>query len=255
MNNVLPQQPGLVVNGIIYRYSVEKNPLDPFKVHVQNENVDGTGYVFRETDDWSGLPGATINKLRGLDNIPREAFGDGSIQTEGFGTVEDPNVVYTYKIDGCFIPLSDPSCPGYLDALYKWLKDNGFLDRELQPGDPYYDEWVQASLNRRVDVEDEENETRLEEEEQEEDEDRGIRALVGQADLERLTNGINQDSIIAQIAELPNFDSYYRVDIQGGVYDETIVLQDSVLPDNGRAMRSLASDGRHRDMVRSQYDR
>jgi hypothetical protein len=255
MNNVLPQQPGLVVNGIIYRYSVEKNPLDPFKVHVQNENVDGTGYVFRETDDWSGLPGATINKLRGLDNIPREAFGDGSIQTEGFGTVEDPNVVYTYKIDGCFIPLSDPSCPGYLDALYKWLKDNGFLDRELQPGDPYYDEWVQASLNRRVDVEDEENETRLEEEEQEEDEDRGIRALVGQADLERLTNGINQDSIIAQIAELPNFDSYYRVDIQGGVYDETIVLQDSVLPDNGRAMRSLASDQIHRDMVRSQYDR
>lgn len=255
MNNVFPSQGGLVVNGVIYTYTVEKEVEDPLKVHVQNENAQGEGYIFRETDDWSGLPGARINKLVGLDNIPQQYFGAGSIETEGVGEVSDASVVYTYKLDECYNPLSDPSCPGYLDALYAWLKENGFLDRELQPGDPFYDEWVQASLNRKTDVEEDEDEQADVSEEEKEEEDPGIRALNQNVTIDKFVNGADQNAMIAQMSMIPNFESYYNVNIQGGVYNETIVLQDSTLPDNGRAMRSLASDGKHRDMVRSQYDR
>ena len=252
MNNVFPSQGGLVVNGVIYTYNVEKEVEDPLKVHVQNENAQGEGYIFRETDDWSGLPGTRINKLVGLDNVPQEYFGAGSIETEGVGNVSDASVVYTYKLDECYIPLSDPSCPGYLNALYDWLKENGFLDRELQPGDPFYDEWVQASLNRKVDLEYEEEKAEIEEKEEE---DPGIRALNQNVTIDKFVNGADQNALISQMAMIQNFESYYNVNIQGGVYNDTVVLQDSTLPDNGRAMRSLASDETHRDMVRSQYDR
>ena len=252
MGSVLPPEAGLVVNGVIYNYTVEKEPQDPFKVHVQNENAAGTDYVFRETDDWSGVPGSTINKMIGLDNVPREAFGDGSIETEGVGTVEDPKVVYTYKVDGCFIPLSDPSCPGYLDALRKWLSDQGFFDKEPDINDPFYDEWVQASLNKETIGEDEEAKQK---EEENEEEDEQIKALNVDVTIDKLVNGADQNALIAQMSTIPYFDSYYTVDIQGGVYNETVVLEDSTLPDNGSAMRSLASDQTHKDMVRSQYDK
>lgn len=70
MTNVLPQQLGLTVNSVIYRYTTEKNTEDDMLVHVQNENLLGNGYIFRSTDDWSGLPGNTINKT-----VPVGAIG------------------------------------------------------------------------------------------------------------------------------------------------------------------------------------
>lgn len=251
MGNVLPPDAGLVVNGVIYNYTVEKETQDPFKVNIQNENVDGTDYIFKETDDWSGLPGSTINKLIGLDNVPGSAFGDGSIETEGTGEVTNPRVVYTYKVDQCFIPLSDPSCPGYDDALYDWLKEKGFLDNEPDPKDPFYDEWVQASLQKET--LDEEEKPKQDEEEKE-DEDKQIKALNVDVTIDKLVNGADQNALINQMATIPYFENYYDVTIQGGVYNETVVLQDSTLPDNARAMRSLASDGTHKEMVRSQYE-
>ena len=56
MTQVLPQQAGLTVNGVIYSYETVKETEDAMLVHVQNENALGEGYIFRETDDWSGLP-------------------------------------------------------------------------------------------------------------------------------------------------------------------------------------------------------
>ena len=55
MQNVLPQQAGLTVGSVIYRYTAVKNIEDDMLVHVQNEDALGSGYIFRETDDWSGL--------------------------------------------------------------------------------------------------------------------------------------------------------------------------------------------------------
>ena len=60
MQNILPQQAGLTVGNVIYRYTAVKNIDDDMLVHVQNENALGTGYIFRETDDWSGLEGLSL---------------------------------------------------------------------------------------------------------------------------------------------------------------------------------------------------
>ena len=253
MGEILPSQLGLVVNGVIYNYTVQKEVEDPFIVHVQNENSAGDGYVFRETDDWSGVPGARINKLIGLNNVPALSFGEGSIETEGIGSIVDPRVVYTYKVDECYNPLSDPSCPGYLNALYAWLKEKGFFNGELQPEDPFYDEWVQASLKRELKDLEEDELTRREDEENEE-EDEQIKALNVDVTIDKLVNGADQSAMIAQMSTIPNFESYYAVNIQGGVYNDTVVLQDSTLSDNARAMRSLASDETHTKMIRSQYE-
>ena len=53
MRNVLPDVGNLEINGVYYQYTPNKVTADDMKVHVQNENIDGTGYIFRETDDFS----------------------------------------------------------------------------------------------------------------------------------------------------------------------------------------------------------
>ena len=62
MGNILPSGSGLDINGLIYRYKTVKNTEDDMKVHIGNKNADGAGYIFRETDDWSGVPSNTILK-------------------------------------------------------------------------------------------------------------------------------------------------------------------------------------------------
>src|SRR6056300_1804319 len=86
MNNVLPTPPGLDINGVIYNYTIQTNVDDSVNVHVQNENANGTGYIFRETDEWKpgSLGGTEINKVVPVvPGIPRQAWGDGSIEVEG----------------------------------------------------------------------------------------------------------------------------------------------------------------------------
>lgn len=249
MMDVLPVPGGLMINGMIYQYTIEKDPADAAKVHVQNEDAINGGYIVRETDDWTNLPGNTINKLIRLPNIPMEYFGTGSIELEGEGTIKDPTVVYSYKLDPCFIPLSDPSCPGYMEALYKWMKDNGLLPDDATIDDPYFNEFVQAALEREVELDEEDA---RKEEEKEEDEE--IEKLNAGASVEALADPAAQAAMIQAMATIPNFDQYYEVSIQGGVYEETLVLEDTDLPDNVSAMRNLAQDTLHRSMVRSQYD-
>lgn len=250
MLDVLPLPGGIMVNGVIYRYNVEKNPDSSFKVTIQNENADGSGYIFREVDDWSGVPGNTISKSLPLDNVPIEYFGMGSLSTEGEGEVNDPFVGYSYKLDPCFIPLTDPSCPGYLDALYDWLKENGLLSDDMGPNDPFYDELVQATLNRETELEDKDEKNKEENKEESEEIDK----LNDGASIEALGDPSVQESIMQSLSTIPNFENYYDVKIQGGIYEETIILQDTRLPDNRRALSNLAQDSVHRSMVRFQYD-
>ena len=249
MMDVLPVPGGLMINGIIYQYTIEKDPADAAKVHVQNEDPINGGYIVRETDDWTNLPGNTINKLIRLPNIPMEYFGTGSIELEGKGTIKDPTVVYSYKLDPCFITLSDPSCPGYMEALYRWMKENGLLPDDATIDDPYFNEFVQATLEREVELDEEDA---RKEEEKEEDEE--IEKLNAGASVEALADPAAQAAMMQAMATIPNFDQYYEVSIQGGVYEETLVLEDTELPDNASAMRNLAQDTLHRSMVRSQYD-
>lgn len=254
MEDILPPQAGLQIGGVFYRYTVEKEREDDFKVHIQNENALEGGYIFRETDDWSQLPGNTINKAIPLNNIPYEYFGTGSIETEGFGSVTDPNVQYTYKFDPCYTILTNPECPGYDQALWDWLNERGLLGQEPDINDPFYDEWVQLMMNRETEKEDENEDEKKIKSEDEEDESDAIEALNANVDIEGFVDGARQSEMIRQLSSIPQFENYITATIPGGVYEDTIVLQDAELPDNARALNNLARDGLHREMVRSQYD-
>ena len=253
MDNVLPPEAGLSVNGMLYRYVLEKEAEANAEVSIRNENNLGEGYIIEQTDNWDGLPGSTMNKILNFGNIPREAIGDGSITVEGDATISDPTVVYNYRFDPCYEPLSSPDCPGYDNALYDWLLENGLLNGEIDPDDPFYDEYVQMTLNRETEVEEEEDQEEVQEEEEEDDETEV--ALFAADEAIKLADGAAQQAMLDALTNVPNFDSYYTQQIEGGVYEETLQLQDTNIPDNRRALRNLATQQLHRDLVRSQYDR
>ena len=248
MANVLPQQAGLQVGNVIYQYTTVKDPEDDMLVHVQNENPLGNSYTFRETDDWSGLPANTINKIVAVDNIPIELWGDGSIQVEGKGEVINPNVVYTYKYDPCYNPQSDPSCPNYQPPtpepevvsydVYDALDDQAVL-RATEETDP---ELYDRDNKRRQQQARAASDDRLE------------RGLAASENALNLSSDIAQDFMIDALANERRFDPYYVQTISGGIYRDTVTLPTKDLPDNKRALRNnLAQQLLHKEMIEQQY--
>lgn len=255
MGGVLPDGSSpwvsLQVMGLAYRYRMIKDPDTGVTVYVRNEDAIDGGYVFEERDDWNA-EGGTIQKYFRFPYSDYARWGKGSIDVEGDGTVEDATVTYNYKmvvdeeLMKCTItPLSDPACPGFAQALADLLQS---ID-EMHPDDPFYDEWVQANLSLNDEQDDEEKE---QVEEPEERLSNFEKELGGENTVEQLAG--NQDKVLAELAQVPKIEPYYIIEIPGGVYEDTLTLQDATLPDNKRAMRSLARDETHRTMVRSQYD-
>jgi len=243
MQNILPQQAGLTVGTVVYRYETVKNTEDDMVVYVQNENAAGDGYIFRERDDWSGLPGNKIYKVIGVGDIPIEAWGDGSIQVEGFGTVLDPSVVYSYQYDPCFDPQADPSCPGYK------IPYDPSLIPTVEFNDPLQDELVLAELARQAEAD------------KEEEYERKQRTKKVVVDLENLLGGLNMKAMSAQASlteqalfAMNYLPRSYDNSLKGGSYNDTLVLVDSNLPDNKKAKRvGLAQQLLHEKMVEAQY--
>lgn len=247
MQNLLPQQAGLVVTGVIYRYTVTKENDAYMLVHVQNEDAQGPGYIFRETDDWSYRPGSTVNKLVPVGSIPLERWGQGSIEVEGNGIVSEPLVVYNYQYDPCFDPQSNPQCPGYVDPFVIEV-----IDGTEYVKDPLDDEFIVAELDRKAEDD--------EEEEEEEDRERmeKIEKLGG---LEVLLGGINSLVMSAEAqarhAELMAMNyippTYLSV-LDGKIYREEVTLPDGQMPSNSQGKRvGLAQQLLHEEMVQSQY--
>lgn len=245
MGNVLPQQAGLQVTGVVYQYTAIKDPDDDMVVHVQNENAQDTGYIFRETDDWSGLPGNTINKLIPVGDIPIQLWGKGSIDVEGNGEVTDPNVVYTYKYDPCFDPQSDPSCPGYLPPIpepepvdvYDALNDQAVLEATQETDPELFD---RDNKNRR--------------EVERADDDRLEQGLAASENALSIASETSQDFMVAAMANELRFDPYYAAKLKGGVYRDTVTLPTKDIPDNPRGLRNgLAQQLLHQQMIESQY--
>jgi len=255
MNEYLPDYSApnvtLKINGVIYQYTMNKEKEADALVHVRNKNADGEGYIFEKTDDWSGKDGATLRKFYTFPGTNAELWGDGEMVVEGDGSITDPVMVYSHRMDvdeeaiSCINPLSSPECPGFLDALYKYLQEMGLL--EPSEDDPYYEEWLAAQAQPEED-----EETDQEEEKEKEELEDSLRATPSE---NKLADAAAQDAMMDAMAGLPKFDPYYQVAIEGGQYVEEVQLQDATLPDNKRAMRSLANDARHKTMVRSQYDR
>lgn len=248
MTEVLPQQAGLTVSNVIYTYTSVKKTEDDMLVHVQNQNAQAPGLIFRETDDWSGIPGNTINKVVPVQNIPLELWGDGSIEVEGVGQVTDASVVYSFQYEPCFDPQSDPTCPGYKDPFDMMME-------EVKVFDPMDDTFIQDELDRKA-VMDEEDE-----------EDRQRRKIMAEGkredNLERTLSIVNTALMTTEAqlkaAELMamNFipQTYYQA-IPDTKYEETVVLRDSEIPDNKRGRRvGLAQQLLHEEMVSSQYEK
>lgn len=249
MTNILPQQAGLQVNAVIYNYSVDKVTEDDFLVHVQNENARGEGYIFRETDDWSGLPGSTINKNVAVPNIDISYWGLGSIETEGKGTVYDAGVYYSYQFDPCFDPQSNPSCPGYESPV-----DLNFEDASIY--DPLEDDMIQNELDRKANLkqqkEDEERRERLRIVRELEEEKEGLESLLGIAEQYEFS----EEQILKhqQLMALRGLPSSYLNSLVGGSYEDTITLKDKELPNNRRGLRvGLAQELKHQQLINLQY--
>ena len=250
MRNVLPQQAGLAVNGVVYRYTTVKETEDAMVVSVQNENALGTGYIFRETDDWTGLPSNTISKAVPINNIDISYWGDGSIDWTGNGQVIDQSVIYTYFYEPCSDPQSNPSCDGYVDP-YSVVED-------VMVSNKTEEEMIQEELDRKTQLE-------AQEAEEEERERKEIAARKKKREEEALevllgfvnTSLLSQEQIMKhELLKATNYlPQIYFVDVRGGAYDDVPMLVDKKLPDNKKGLRvGLAAELRHREMVDLQYE-
>ena len=247
MGSVLPDIPGIDINGLLYKYTTVKDPNTDMKVHVGNLNAEGDGYTFRETDDWSGVPGNTIVKSFPLANIPAANWGTGAIEVEGEGTVTDALVIYNYRVDECFNEQSNPACPGYVKPvpvipvveLYDVLDDDTAMSA-IEADDFEYNENDDLILSE----EDEEEETRIE------------LGLTASANALTLFKTQGQDDIIMAINQQTNIAMYYNASINGGVYADTVGLADTEISDNKKALRNnLAQQILHEKMVDMQYNK
>ena len=242
----------LQVNGVTYYYVMTKDPTSNATVYVRNEDAINGGYVFEEVDDWSGLPGNSILKNFRFAGIPGEQWGEGSITVDGDGSISDASVIYLYRMDVtepdiiCTNPLISPECPGFLDALYKYLEGLEYVD----PEDEFYEYWVEMQEDREIENKDDKIEIVEDEEEDLE------KSMQTDPNVGGFVDGFIQQGLIEQLANDPLIQPYYVVDYHEVlVYEDTLQIEDTVLPDNNRAMRQLASDAKHYSMVRSQYDR
>ena len=263
MLGVLPNPPGVDINAVIYSYTPLKAAEDAMKVHVQNENamVPGT-YIFRETDDWTGKPGGTqIRKVIGVGGIPKELWGNGSIDIDGTGQVTDASVVYTYKVTPCYDPQFDPNCPGYviprreapepidLEALgyteYDAIDSGDAEQAEYEEDEEYDDE---KKLSERERAEQEEMEENLRK-------DRLEKALAAADNTLFFATAVAKANVLNSMTQA-NITSYYARAIPGGVYRESVTLVDTQLPDNKSGLRNgFAQQLLHRQMVDMQYDK
>lgn len=250
MQNVLPQQAGLEVTGVIYRYTAVKDPESDMVVYVQNEDAQNPGqYIFREKDDWSGLEGKPIYKVIPQPNVLIDRWGDGSIEVEGEGSVEDASVTYNYQFDPCFDPQSSPECPGYVPEIPDIPEPD--LTSIYEENDRFIEE---NEKNKEIDPED-----------LDEDEENRDRKRVQQIKKERLEvalGAVNSALLTAdaqqkhsELMALSIIPTNYTVQtIPQTVYDESVTLIDKKLPDNKKARRvSFAQQLLHEEMVESQY--
>lgn len=250
MTGILPAATGLTVDGVIYQYTAVKNTKDAFVVNVQNANAIDTGYIFRSQDDWTGRPGNSITKVVPVDNIPGKYWGDGSISTSGLGQVVNPSVVYKYRYDTCYNPLSDPSCPGYAQAMLDLM-----ASKAAEPVDPLSNKYVKDALESKPLPEDEDKKTDLSPKKEKKVEKVAvdkkaviINSLISAEDAQKATS-------LEMLNNIPGF-SAYSINMAGGVYNDVIRYPEKKLPDsrNGRSL-GVAQEKLHGAMVDSQYNK
>jgi hypothetical protein len=236
-SSLFPLHPiqGVDINGVFYRYTAVKDPNDPYTVSIQNETADGSGYIFRSTDDWSGGSGGTIQKYIPLPYSPLGDWGDGNIEQVGIGEVQDPVVLYSYRFDPSRMQSSQEAYDFGTVSTYDALSDPYVLNA-IEPTDP---ELYEDKLEKGKD--------------EEEDDGRLEKALAASENALTIGKSMTQSAILKSMNVATNLNTYYAAVLQGGKYQETVVLKDKNIPDNRRALRSLGQQKLHTEMVEEQY--
>jgi len=250
MNNLLPSQTGLTIEGVFHRYTITKDPTTNSIVSITNKKIGSDEYIYEYVDDWNKIPGGTKVTYDAVPSKLGNLFGDGEIKVTGDGSLSDVTILYHYKFDPCHTPLSDPTCPDFKDALYQYLLDNNLLDSP-NVDDPFYDQWVQIQLDEQAEAEEQKALETKEEEESEELSVEEILSVAGAA--EEIADPLQQMEMMAQIAAIGKLESYYNITMDGGVYKDTLKIDGGDIKDNLRGLRNLAQDSVHRSIVRSQY--
>jgi len=251
MNNLLPSQTGLTVEGIFHRYTLTKDPTKDSTVSITNKKIGNDGYIYEYTDDWNKIPGGTKVTYDPIPSTLGNLFGNGEIKVIGDGSLSDVTILYHYKFDPCHTPLTDPSCPDFKTALYQYLLDNNLLDAQ-NVQDPYYDQWVQMQLEEQAETEKQEVLETKEEEESDELSVEEILSVAGAA--EKIADPSEQIAMMKQIAAIGKLELYYNIAIDGGVYKDNLTIEGGTIKDNFSGLRNLTQDSVHRSIVRSQYD-
>ena len=251
MNNLLPSQTGLTVEGIFHRYTLTKDPTKDSTVSITNKKIGGDGYIYEYTDNWNKIPGGTKVTYDAVPSTLGNLFGDGEIKVTGDGSLSDVTILYHYKFDPCHTPLSDPTCPDFKDALYQYLLDNNLLDTP-NIEDPFYNQWVQIQLEEQAEAEEQKALEAQEEEESEELSMEEILSVAGAA--EKIADPMQQLNMMQKIAAVGKLELYYDAVIDGGVYKDNLVIDGGNITDNAKGLRNLTQDNVHRSIVRSQYD-
>ena len=235
---------GMDISGVIYNYTAVKDQADDFTVTVQNENVDG-GYVYQDTEDWSGKYGMKIQKVIPIAYTPIEQFGKGSIATTGTGSIENASVLYMYRWDGCRNPQNNENCPGYVPPMP--------VIPVIEIYDALEDENVQDATEKTDGLGTDKDEDTRETEEEDEEKERLEIAMAATENALTIANTTSQASLLRTINKATNIDSYYSAQISGKIYTESITLQDNKIVDNKKALRSLGQDNLMNEMIEEQY--
>lgn len=233
MDALFPSNNSLDINSVIYRYTTIKDPASYMLVSVQNEDTQG-GYIFRSTDDWSGKPGGTINRIIPVSNIPLSRWGDGSIQVDGDGEVTDPTVAYTYRYE----PKTQQVTVELPEVeIYDYGDDEAVKDAMEETDPDLYD---RDGKRRNVTKSDEKLE----------------KALRASDAANAVAEGVNQEAIMAAMSGAVKILTYYDRIIVGGTYSDAVTMPTVDIPDNKRGLRNnLAQQLKHQQMVDSQYER
>ena len=249
MTNILPQYTGLQVNGIVYQYTTIKDPETGMIVTVQNEDAENPGqYIFREVDDWTGLPGNTIRKVNPLPYTDATRFGDGSIVVEGDGEVVDASVIYSYRYDErcANIPQTNPQCPDFVMPEIP----------EVEAVNPLDDTFIQDEIDREqvVDAakEDQDEQDRKKNKDKKDRKREMLEKMLGTTNTTDLAGSSAQ--LHEELLALDFIPPAYLDILPDTVYEETVVLEDSELPDNANARRNnFAQQLLHERLVDLQY--
>lgn len=254
MLSVLPPQSGLKVQGVYHKYTITKDTNADAIVSIVNKYSTGNGNIYERHDNWNQIPGNTKIGFDVVNPSLGTSWGAGSISNTGNAALSDVTIAYNYMYDTCAIPLTDPSCPDYKDALMKYLLDNGLINGEADIDDPYYDEWLKFQLERKAEIKEKEKKKEEKKAEEEKKESKIETALAVAGAAIEMADPTRQMLMMVQMTSAGTLDGYYSATIDGGTYKETTELKDGIIIDNFKALRNLAQDKVHKTMVRSQYD-